>query len=196
MEEIKNLSELIPGETYYLEINACREPGRSCRAKGLFTSNFFGTAFFENVEKVNEKPLSSLFGVKDDGSLSVNSDSSMYTIYKPVDKNIRKRVEGNDARSKAFGQVINKKNIPENNADPEMYKSLPDTTDLGKYLQSTHGAPLLNNNTASSYKSMKKPEFEIDMTTFFKKNNKGGRKSRKSKKSRKSRKTKSRRIRR
>ena len=189
MIEIKNLSEFIPGERYYLEIDVCREPGVSCRAKGLFTDNFLGNVFFENVESVNEKPLSRLFRVSESGELSFRwGETKRYKIYKPVDEDTRSRVLGSKAMTSAFEQVINKQDIPEHDTDPEVYKSLPNKTDLGTHLKETQGKPLLMNNLTASAPP-KYINVNTKFTGFLENQKKGGKKSKKSKKSRKSRKS-------
>ena len=172
--------ELTPGETYYLEFNLINEKwyqkdiGVSYRAKGKFIDylrNPTGiSAIFENVESVNDKPLSNPLSPNKIGQLSfhVAPNGCAMNIYKPI----------NGLRQEAARRMINSQYpYPEDvistgnmfseepYVSPPTYEQTPQKTSVGNDLGKKIGQ-------------------------YF-----GGRRRRKSRKSRKSRKMKSRRRR-
>lgn len=171
---------LTPGETYYLEFYLInrnwyqKDIGVSYRAKGKFINYLSkpeGTfAIFENLESVNDKPLSSPLSPNKTGQLifHVAPNGCAYNIFKPI----------NGLRKEAARRMINSQYpLPEDvistvnmfseepYVPPPTYEETPIKTNIGNDLANKIGQ-------------------------YF-----GGRRRRKTRKSRKSRKSKSRRRR-
>ena len=179
MEEVDPL-HLTPGESYYLEFKLINEKWYekdndvTYRAKGKFIDyvrNPTGIfAIFENVESVNDKPLSNPLSPNKIGQLSfhVAPNGCAMNIYKPI----------NGLRQEAARRMINSQYpLPEDAIStsnmfseepyvpPPSYEETPSKTSIGNDLANQIGK-------------------------YF-----GGRRRRKTRKSRKSRKMKSRRRR-